>query len=183
MDTCTAVSSANRISASGKAVGGLVYVDIKASLPGQACRVRPFVWTAEGGSKLLPVPATVRNSRPTGLSDDLSMVVGWHDTFGPRLGVRWVNGQFEEFSTPEMSVGEAAYVTPDGRTVVGANAGPLQQPWVWTREGGLKLITGQGQHLPRASGEPEERADAQRPVRRHAGRTPQARRHGRGLHG
>ena len=140
MDTCSAISSANRISASGKAVGGLVYVDLNGSLPGQACRVRPFVWTAEGGSKLLPVPAIVRNSRPTGLSDDLSMVVGWHDTFGPRLGVRWENGQFVEFSTPEMAVGEAAYVTPDGKTVVGANAGPLQQPWVWTREGGLKLL-------------------------------------------
>jgi len=137
---CNSVSSASRISADGKAVSGLVYVDTNGSLPGQTCKVRPFVWTAAGGSRLLPVPANFRSSRPNGMSDDLSTIVGWQDTLGPRLGVRWVNGQFEEFSTPALMVGEAVYVTPDGSTITGANAGPKQNPWIWTRDGGLQQL-------------------------------------------
>jgi len=74
------------------------------------------------------------------MSDDLSTIVGWQDTLGPRLGVRWVNGQFEEFSTPALMVGEAVYVTPDGSTITGANAGPKQNPWIWTRDGGLQQL-------------------------------------------
>ena len=68
------------------------------------------------------------------------MVIGWHDTFGPRSAIRWENGQMFEFGTPAFPVQEASYVTPDGNTIVGANAGPKQQPWIWTREGGLKLL-------------------------------------------
>ena len=140
MDTCASNSVGTRISADGKAIGGLVYVDLNGPLPGQSCRVRPFIWTADAGSRILPVPDTLSNSRPTGLSDDLSMVVGWHDTLGIRSGVRWENGEFKEFSTPGLRVQEANYVTPDGKTVVGSNAGPQFKPWIWTPEGGLKLL-------------------------------------------
>src|SRR5215204_4269536 len=59
MDTCTNLSSGSRISADGKAVGGLAYVDTNGPLPGQTCKSRPFVWTAEGGSRLLPVPTSI----------------------------------------------------------------------------------------------------------------------------
>jgi hypothetical protein len=143
MDTCSALSSANRISGDGDATAGFVYVDANGSAPGQTCRVRPFVWSAQNGSRILPLPANFlvnRSARATGISDDESMIIGWHDQFGPRSGVRWENGQYIEFSTPQIPVQEASYVTPDGKTVVGANGGPLQQPWIWTREGGLKLL-------------------------------------------
>src|SRR5215218_6369914 len=108
-------------------------------LAGQTCNARPFVWTAEGGSRLLPVPATITGGvRPNGISNDLSTIAGWHDSFGPRQAVRWIDGQFAEFSTPTVPVGEAQYVTPDGRMIIGGNAGsPVQTPWKWTREGGL----------------------------------------------
>src|SRR5215218_5901725 len=62
METCTNLSSGSRISADGKAVGGLAYVDTNGPLPGQTCKARPFVWTAEGGSRLLPVPTNVTGS-------------------------------------------------------------------------------------------------------------------------
>jgi hypothetical protein len=137
---CAAASSASRVSADGKSVSAIVYVDTNGSLPGEACRVRPFVWNAGTGSKLLQVPASVRNSRPNSMSDDLSLVAGFHDTFGPRLGLRWENGTMYEMSTPSLSVGEASYVTPDGKFMTGNNAGPKQNPWIWTREGGLQML-------------------------------------------
>ena len=144
MDTCSAISNSSRISANGRAVGGNIYVDTNGSAPGETCRIRPYVWSVDGGSQLLPVPSNdpsiLRSARVMSVSDDLSMIVGWKDVNGPRLGVRWVNGQYEEFSTPELTVGEASYVTPDGNTVMGSNAGPNQNPWIWTREGGLKLL-------------------------------------------
>ena len=74
------------------------------------------------------------------MSNDLSVIAGWHDTFGPRLGIRWENGVMKEFSTPELTVGEAIYVTPDGSMITGGNAGPQQRPWIWTRDGGLQLL-------------------------------------------
>ncbi|HKX83079.1 MAG TPA: matrixin family metalloprotease [Pyrinomonadaceae bacterium] len=139
MQTCSALSSATAISGDGRSVGGYVYVDTNGSLPGQTCRVRPVVWTGESAT-ILPVPPTNRNARPTGLSDDLSIVVGWDDTNSVRQGVRWENGQMIAFGTPQLFVQEASYVTPDGKTVMGANAGPEQKPWIWTREGGLKML-------------------------------------------
>ncbi|HEX6279324.1 MAG TPA: hypothetical protein VFZ49_04845, partial [Pyrinomonadaceae bacterium] len=140
METCGSLSSSSKISADGRSVAGIFYVDTNGSEPGQTCRVRPFIWSAEEGSVALPTPLNLRNVRAQSTSDDHSMIVGWQDTSGPRLGVRWVNGQFEEMSTPDLLVGEATYVTPDGKTVVGANAGLSQQPWMWTSEGGLQLL-------------------------------------------
>jgi len=32
------------------------------------------------------------------------------------------------------------YVTPDGSTFTGGNAGPQLKPWIWTPEGGLQLL-------------------------------------------
>jgi uncharacterized membrane protein len=75
------------------------------------------------------------------MSDDESMVIGWHDGLGARSGIRWENGQLIEFGTPTFPVQEASYVTPDGNTIVGANAGaPVQKAWVWTRSGGLRTL-------------------------------------------
>jgi uncharacterized membrane protein len=144
MDTCSNLSSAARISANGQAVTGHVFVDANGPAPGQTCRVRPFVWSPQTGSTILPVPASLpieRSARATGVSDDLSMVIGWHDGFGARSGVRWENGQLIQFGTTQFPVQEASYVTPDGNTIVGANAGAtVQKAWVWTREGGLRTL-------------------------------------------
>lgn len=144
MDTCSALSSSTKISGDGDSVAGLVYVDANGpSVAGQTCRVRPYVWSAQKGPRVLPVPANFnmsRSARATGISNDESMIIGWHDQFGPRSGVRWENGQMIEFSTPQIPVQEASYVTPDGKTVTGSNGGPQAKPWVWTREGGIKLL-------------------------------------------
>src|SRR5215204_1661766 len=139
METCTNLSSGSRISADGKAVGGMAYLDTNGPLPGQTCIARPFIWSSEVGSRLLPVPASISGSvRPNRISNDPSTIAGWHDSLGPRQAVRWIDGQFAEFSTPGLPVGEAQYVTPDGRMIIGGNAGsPVQTPWKWTREGGL----------------------------------------------
>src|SRR5215203_2488565 len=142
MTTCTNLSAGSRISPDGKSVGGMAYLDTNGPLPGETCRARPFIWTAEGGSRLLPVPTSITgNARPNGMSNDLNTIVGWHDTFGQRQAVRWIDGQFELFSTPSVPVGEAQYVTPDGRMIIGGNAGTVQNPWTWTREGGLVQLS------------------------------------------
>jgi hypothetical protein len=137
--TCSSgISSASRISADGRTVTGLAYTDTNGPLPGQTCKARPFVWTAEGGSVALPVAANLTgNARTNGVSNDRRTIAGWHDTFGQRQAVRWIDGQFELFSTPTFPVGEAQYVTPDVRMITGGNAGTVQNPWKWTREGGL----------------------------------------------
>ncbi|MEO8573535.1 MAG: hypothetical protein ABI481_06170 [Pyrinomonadaceae bacterium] len=138
MTTCSSgISSGSRISADGKTVTGIAYVDTNGPATGQTCKARPFVWTAEGGSTLLPVRVSVKNSRTNGVSNDRSTIVGWHDTFGQRQAVRWIDGEFAKFSTPNFPVGEGMYVTPDGRMITGGNAGTIQNPWKWTREGGL----------------------------------------------
>ena len=137
---CGNTSSTARISADGNTVGGLGFVDTNGSLPGQTCKYRPFIWSQDGGSRFLQVPLSVKNSRVNAISDDLSMIVGWHDTFGQRQAVRWVNGVYEELSTPSLPIGEAHYVTPDGSTITGGNAGTKQNPWIWTRDGGLQQL-------------------------------------------
>ena len=144
MDTCSSLSSVSKISGDGNSVAGNFYVDANGPEAGQTCRVRPFYWSTESGAVALPVPANMplnRSARAMAISDDRSMVVGWHDGLGPRAGVRWENGQLSEFSTPEMFVMEASYVTPDGNTIVGSNAGnTVQKAWRWTRPGGLQTF-------------------------------------------
>jgi hypothetical protein len=139
---CSSISSASRISPDGKTVAGMASVDTNGSLPGENCRIRPFLWTAEGGSRLLQVPAVhnARTIRVNSMTNDLSTIVGFEDSLGLRRAVRWIDGTYEEFSTPSLTVGEASYVTPDGRIIVGGGAGPQQNPWIWTREGGLVQI-------------------------------------------
>jgi hypothetical protein len=137
--TCSSASSALRISPNGKSVGTLTYVDTNGPLAGQNCRTRASIWTAGTGTQLLSFP-TVHNAtnvRVTGMTDDLSTIVGSEDSQGLRRAVRWVNGTYQEFSTPSFTVGEAQYVTPDGKTIVGGSAGNTQTAWVWTQEGGV----------------------------------------------
>lgn len=64
---------------------------------------RYTLYTDMMGSQL-PVPANFRSARATGVSDDRSMVIGWHDRFGPRSAIRWENGQMFEFGTPTFPV-------------------------------------------------------------------------------
>lgn len=140
VQTCDSVSSSWGISAYGRSVTGFAWVDANGPLPGQGCRAHPFLWTPETGSTFLPIPANTRSARANNMSDDGSTIVGWYDVNGPRLGARWVNGQVTEFSTPTLTVGEAVNVTPDGSAIVGANAGPNTEPWLWTSSGGLQVL-------------------------------------------
>jgi hypothetical protein len=45
------------VAENGRAVAGCVAVDTNGPLPGETGRVRPFIWTPENGSQVLPVPA------------------------------------------------------------------------------------------------------------------------------
>jgi uncharacterized membrane protein len=105
--------------------------------------VRPFIWTPEGGSRELPVPAGTRNARPNNISANGSTVLGWYDfnnSGTTRFGARWVNGEFIPFTTPAMFVGEANVSTPDGSVILGRNAGPRLEAWYWTQEKGVQLL-------------------------------------------
>ena len=103
----------------GKAVAGHVSVDLNGpATSGGTGRVRPFIWTPEGGSQMLPVPSSLRDARPNDISADGKTVLGMYDaqaTGSTRFGARWVNGEFIPFSTPTMTVGEANESTPDGK--------------------------------------------------------------------
>ena len=142
------VTSSYGVADYGKAVAGVVSVDLNGPLPGGGGRGRPFIWTPEGGSQMLPVPADTRDARPNDISADGSTVLGWYDfpnSNTTRLGARWVNGEFIPFSTPTMTVGEARKSTPDGKVVIGQNAGPGRFAWFWTQETGVKLLGRLGQ--------------------------------------
>ena len=135
-------SSSWGVADGGRAVAGHTLVDTNGPLPGQSRRARPFLWTPEGGSKLLPAPADANHARPNGISADGSTVLGWYDltTAPTRFGARWVNGTFMPFSTPELTVGEASRSTPDGKIILGMNAGPRREAWYWTEEKGVQLL-------------------------------------------
>jgi len=137
------VTSGWGVAENGRAVTGGVAVDTNGPLPGEAGRVRPFIWTPENGSRELPVPAGTRNSRPNNISADGSTVLGWYDfptSNSTRYGARWVNGEFIPFSTPALFVGEANASTPDGSVILGRNAGPKVEAWYWTKEKGVQLL-------------------------------------------
>lgn len=140
---CDTTSHSWGIAANGKAVSGMYWVDANGPAPGGTCRAWPFLWTPENGSVALPIPPNTRSSRPNNMSDDGSTIVGWWDPIngtGLRRGARWTNGHFQEFSTPDLEVGEAQNVTPDGSTIVGGGAGDMGEAWLWTQDGGLKIL-------------------------------------------
>jgi hypothetical protein len=137
------VTASYGVASGGMAVAGLVSVDLNGPLPGLGGRGRPFIWTPVDGSKMLPVPANTDNARPNLMSADGSTIVGWYDTpatGSQRYGARWVNGQLYTFSTPGLNVGEAYRLTPDGRVILGMNAGPRQEAWYWTEATGVQLL-------------------------------------------
>lgn len=139
---CDTTSHSWGIASHGKSVSGFFWVDANGDEPGEGCRAWPFVWTPQQGSKPLPIPSGVRSSRPNNMSDDGSTIVGWYETLdsGFRRGSRWQNGQFSEFSTPEMEVGEAQNTTPNGSVIIGGEAGLNYEAWRWTQNGGLQIL-------------------------------------------
>lgn len=138
---CDSVSSSYGVASGGKAVAGMLWVDTNGPAAGQGCRVRPFIWTPEGGSQVLQVPANTRSSRPNNISDDGSTVMGWFDVTGFRQGIFWKNGTMVNLNTdPSFPVGEAYNSTPDGSIVIGANGGPNAEPWKWTSSEGIKTL-------------------------------------------
>lgn len=137
------ITAAWGVADNGKAVAGSVAVDLNGPASGGGGRTRPFIWTPEGGSQMLPVPSSLRDARPNDISADGSTVLGWYDaqvTGSARFGARWVNGEFIPFSTTEMTVGEANESTPDGQIIIGRDAGPRREAWFWTQEGGIRLL-------------------------------------------
>jgi hypothetical protein len=144
MLTCGTESLSFGVAANGSALAGAFNVDANGPATGQTCLFRPFVWTPETGSQALPVPAGIRTSRPNNISGDGSTVMGWYESLGFRMGIKWVNGSMHEFSTPAFTVGEAFNSTPDGSTIIGFNAGPTanfpSKPWRWTQSGGVQLM-------------------------------------------
>ena len=141
-EPCDTTSHSWGIAGNGTAVSGMYWVDANGAEDGGKCRAWPFLWTPEGGSVHLPIPANTRSARPNNMSDDASTVVGWYESNGSgfRRGARWTNGSFEEFSTSELEVGEAQNVNPDGSFIVGEGAGDMGEAWLWSRDGGLKIL-------------------------------------------
>ena len=141
---CDTTSSSYGVADGGKAATGLIWIDANGDEPGGGCRAWPFLWTANGGTKVLPLPSMeTKAARPNNMSADGSTVVGWWEDpngNGTRFGLRWENGVVHQFSTPGLTVGEAYNATPDGSTIVGMNAGPNWEAWRWTRTGGVKLL-------------------------------------------
>lgn len=139
---CGETTAAYGVSSGGKAATGYVWVDGNGPAPGQGCQVRPFIWTPEAGSQILPTPSGIRSSRPNNISDDGSTVVGWYDspTSSFRRGAIWQNGNLVELSTPTLAVGEAYNAIPNGSVVVGGDAGTSREPWRWTSTGGIQTL-------------------------------------------
>jgi len=149
---CDTTSSSYGVANGGKAATGLIWIDANGNEPGGNCRAWPFLWTENGGTKVLPLPSmNTLSARSNNISADGSTVVGWWeipDGDGFRRGLRWENGILHEFSTPQMRVGEAYNTTPDGSVIVGMNAGNKLEAWRWTRSGGLQLL---GRLIPTGS--------------------------------
>ncbi|MGA9213501.1 T9SS type A sorting domain-containing protein [Kaistella sp.] len=97
---------------------------------------RAVKWSQATGFVDIGTTVAGSSSRANGISDDGSMVVGWQDDdYGDRFGVYWKNGvQTHLTDTNGEFVGEAVNVTPDGKTIVGANLDNI--PYIWTETDG-----------------------------------------------
>jgi probable HAF family extracellular repeat protein len=108
------------------------------------CQARAFRWDENAGMADLGSFIVGRSSRANAVNADGSVIVGWDDAEdGSRRGARWVNGVESLLAAPGGAfLGGAEAVTPDGRVVVGGNAGGLQynQAYRWTEEHGGELI-------------------------------------------
>jgi hypothetical protein len=69
------------------------------------------------------------------------VVVGWEvSPFGPREGVKWVDGREERIQGPAGAVGEAFTANRDGSLIAGADCELGAVPpsaWTWTQAGGV----------------------------------------------
>lgn len=123
-------STAFGMTSDGTAVVGLGFLN--------AMEAHAIKWTEAGGLVDLGSTNPETSSRANGINDDGTVIVGWQDDDFDRLGVYWKNGvQNYIKDTDGNKVGEAFSVTPNGKTIIGAN---YDYPYIWDEtEGYLEL--------------------------------------------
>ena len=132
---CPDFSNSYGANADGSVVVGLGWI---------GCTAHGFRWDAIDGMVDLG-SLDGQSSRANAINADGSIIVGWDDSpVGDRRGARWVNGVESLLAEPGGAfLGSAEGVTPDGRVVVGGNAGKGPQrnkAYRWTEERGGEVI-------------------------------------------
>lgn len=91
-------------------------------------------WTQEGGLVDLGSTFPETSSRANGINDDGTIIVGCQDDDFDRFGAYWKNGvQHLLKNNDGENVGEIFAVTPDGKTMIGAN---YDWPYIWKETDG-----------------------------------------------
>jgi probable HAF family extracellular repeat protein len=131
---CPDLSNAYAVSDGGSTVVGLGW---------DGCKATAFRWRKATGLKSLGSLDGMA-SRANDVSADGSVIVGWDDApDGSRRGARWMHGTESLLSPFGPFLGSAEAVTPDGRVVVGQNAGRgdvRRQAYRWTESRGARLL-------------------------------------------
>jgi probable HAF family extracellular repeat protein len=109
------------------------------------CDARGFRWEESTGMVDLGSLVSGRSSRANAVDADGDVIVGWDDAEdGSRRGARWVDGVESLLAEPGGAfLGSAEAVTPDGRVIVGGNAGHGPQTikaYRWSEERGGEVI-------------------------------------------
>ena len=133
---CPDFSNTYGLSETGSVIVGLGW---------DGCQARAFRWEESTGMVDLGSFVVGRSSRANAVNADGSVIVGWDDAEdGSRRGARWVNGVESLLAEPDGPfLGGAEAVTPDGRVIVGGNAGNGPQrnrAYRWTEAHGGEVI-------------------------------------------
>ncbi|WP_027376000.1 T9SS type A sorting domain-containing protein [Kaistella palustris] len=93
-------------------------------------------WSETTGLVDLGSTVSGSSSRANAVNDDGTVVVGWQDDdYGDRFGVYWKDGvQTHLTDNNGELVGEISAVTPDGKTMIGAN---YENPFIWNEADGF----------------------------------------------
>ena len=132
---CPDFSNAYGVNRDGTVVVGLGW---------NGCYAHGFRWDAINGMVDLG-SLDGQSSRANAVNADGTVIVGWDDAMdGSRRGARWVNGVESLLAVPGGPfLGGAEAVTPDGRVLVGGNAGKgrsYNKAYRWTEERGGEVI-------------------------------------------
>ena len=106
----------------------------------------PVRWSSASGSQSLQVPASYNNAFPSSTNHDGSIAVGYSQRFvqGPfpfYTATLWgPDGSATLLGTTRGGTSQATAISRDGSTVVGVSDAGVEDAFVWTATGGIRIL-------------------------------------------
>ncbi len=106
----------------------------------------PLRWSSASGTQTLQIPSTYNRSFTTSLNHDGSIAVGYSQRFvqGPfpfYTATLWgPDGSATLLGTTRGGTSQATAISRDGSTVVGVSDAGVEDAFVWTATGGIRIL-------------------------------------------